>query len=81
MKINSNNTKIIVTGKGTAITHVQINNEQIEQVHNFKYLGVSIYKEGNVESAVDERINSATSCVTTSSTHSLTEKKLSREQR
>ena len=59
LRINTQKTKIMVTGRPTTSTNVVLNGEQIEEVDVFKYLGVKIHKEGNIDLEINERVENA----------------------
>lgn len=59
LKINISKTKVMVISKENKNTNIEINQSKIEQVDVFKYLGVQIDREGNMESEVNERIGNA----------------------
>lgn len=59
MKINPQKTKVMVIGKRTRTTDIKIGDQKIEQVDIYKYLGVLIQREGNMEEEINERLSSA----------------------
>lgn len=60
MKINTNKTKVMVLSKENKEINLEISQSKIEQVDVFKYLGVLIDREGNMENEINERITKAT---------------------
>lgn len=60
LKINVNKTKVMVIGKDTRKINIKINQQQLEQVETYKYLGVKIRSDGSMEDEINERINNAT---------------------
>lgn len=59
LKINTDKTKIMVIGKNNTQTKIQLNGQELEQVDSFKYLGVTIQKDGQNEAEINNRIESA----------------------
>lgn len=59
LKINPNKTKVMMIGKEQKQLNIELNQEKIEQVEEYKYLGIWIEREGNIENEIKERINSA----------------------
>lgn len=59
LKINTEKTKVMVIGKNNIQTKIQLNDKEIEQVDSFKYLGVTIQKDGKNEAEINNRIESA----------------------
>lgn len=59
MKINAKKTKVMMVGKENRNMNIELNNEKIEQVNTYKYLGVTIDREGNMKEEIDERISNA----------------------
>lgn len=57
MEININKTKIMVIGDKDIKTNIEINNVKIEQVEEFKYLGVKLEGTGKQEAEINERID------------------------
>lgn len=57
MEININKTKIMVIGDKDIKTNIEINNVKIEQVEEFKYLGVTLEGTGKQEAEINERID------------------------
>ena len=60
MKINITKTKVMHIGKDNINVNISINGQQIEQVTNFKYLGVKIDRSGYEEMEIQERIQNTT---------------------
>lgn len=60
LKINVQKTKVMHIGKESKSIEVKINEDTLEQVDSFKYLGVIIDREGNMEEEIQERIQNAT---------------------
>lgn len=59
LKINEEKTKIMVSGKSDRKVNIELNGKAIEQVDNFKYLGVRLDSKGNHEIEINDRIDSA----------------------
>lgn len=57
MEININKTKIMVIGDKDIKINIEINNVKIEQVEEFKYLGVTLEETGKQEAEINERID------------------------
>jgi Reverse transcriptase (RNA-dependent DNA polymerase) len=58
MKINIQKTKVMMTSQEESETmNIIINNERIEQVDQFKYLGVVLERDGNQTIDINERIS------------------------
>ena len=60
MKININKTKVMMIGKEHKQLQITLRNEKLEQVDKFKYLGVTLQREGNMDEEINERISQAT---------------------
>lgn len=56
MKINANKTQVMLIGKDHQKIKIQINEQEIEQTKQFKYLGVTIDNDGRQEIDISERI-------------------------
>lgn len=56
MKINKNKTKVMTIGEERQQININIDNENIEQVTNFNYLGITIENDGSQELEINERI-------------------------
>lgn len=59
LKMNISKTKVMVIGQNNRNLNIAVNNESIEQVDQYKYLGVTIERNGNMEQEINERISSA----------------------
>lgn len=62
LKVNQEKTKYMIVRKdiSTPITpHIRINNKEYETVENFKYLGVLINENNQIEPELNARLNSA----------------------
>jgi hypothetical protein len=60
MKINIAKTKIMVITKDEKNVDIEIENTKIEQVNEFKYLGVTINNKGKQDTEINQRISAAT---------------------
>jgi uncharacterized protein YukE len=56
MKINKQKTKTMIIGQQSKKHNIQIDDEALEQVDKFTYLGVIINKEGTLEDEINGRI-------------------------
>lgn len=59
LKINENKTKIMINGKSEEMVNIEINDQIIEQVNSFKYLGVQIESQGHQNQEITARVQSA----------------------
>ncbi|XP_030757968.1 uncharacterized protein LOC115883710 [Sitophilus oryzae] len=59
LKINENKTKIMISGKSEEMVNIEINDQIIEQVNSFKYLGVQIESQGHQNQEITARVQSA----------------------
>lgn len=58
IRINTTKTKeMVFNNKNNSTTNIKLNEEKIEQVNSFKYLGVHIQNDGNMETEINNRIN------------------------
>jgi hypothetical protein len=60
MKINIAKTKIMVITKDEKNVDIEIEDTKIEQVNEFKYLGVTINNKGKQDTEINQRISAAT---------------------
>ena len=60
MKINAKKTKTMLVSRETKIHNLQLGREKLEQVKNYKYLGVTINSEGKLREEISQRIQKAT---------------------
>jgi hypothetical protein len=60
MKINIAKTKIMVITKDEKTVDIEIEDTKIEQVNEFKYLGVTINNKGKQDTEINQRISAAT---------------------
>ena len=60
MKINAKKTKTVLVSRETKTHNLQLGREKLEQVKNYKYLGVMINSEGRLREEVSQRIQKAT---------------------
>jgi cysteinyl-tRNA synthetase len=60
MKINIVKTKIMVITKDEKNVDIEIEGTKIEQVNEFKYLGVTINNKGKEDTEINQRISAAT---------------------
>jgi galactitol-specific phosphotransferase system IIB component len=60
MKINIEKTKIMVITKDVKNVDIEIEDTKIEQVNEFKYLGVTINNKGKQDTEINQRISAAT---------------------
>lgn len=56
MKINLTKTQVMVISKNDSKINIDIDSKKLEQVDEFKYLGVTIDKKGGCETEIDKRI-------------------------
>lgn len=59
MKINKEKTKIMVAAQEREDLYIQIDDNQIEQVNTFEYLGVTLEEQGHHETEINKRIEKA----------------------
>lgn len=59
LKINEEKTKVMVVGKGSTRTNIELNGKGIDQVDTFKYLGVHINDKGYHDTEINTRIENA----------------------
>lgn len=57
MKINSNKTKVMMVARETEEIDIKLREEKIQQVTQYKYLGVTIENSGRQETDIEERID------------------------
>jgi len=56
MKINKNKTKILICSKKALFSNITINNEKLETVQRYTYLGSKITYDGKSETDIKSRI-------------------------
>ena len=56
LEINKNKTKSMKIGREREVLNIRLSTGEIEQVEDFKYLGVNIGEKGKTEKSVRERI-------------------------
>ncbi|CAH1997516.1 unnamed protein product [Acanthoscelides obtectus] len=78
LKINVAKSKVMVIGKNVKEI-IKINNNELEQVNIYKYLGIMIQREGSMEAKLNERINKALKIYHTMSKAFLGNKKIRRK--
>lgn len=59
LKINIQKTKVMTISKEERTINIKINGKQVEQVNEFKYLGVVLHNKGKQESDITERADKA----------------------
>ncbi|CAH2014650.1 unnamed protein product [Acanthoscelides obtectus] len=59
LKINVAKSEEMVIGKNVKEIKIKINNNELEQVNVYKYLGIMIQREGSMEAKLNERITKA----------------------
>src|SRR3978361_662388 len=59
MKINIEKTKVMVVGKENKDVKVEMDGMTLQQVKDFKYLGIHIQENGRQEAEVNERVTTA----------------------
>ncbi|KAI5754287.1 hypothetical protein M8J77_007444 [Diaphorina citri] len=62
MVINVKKTKSMVISRNPIQHHVHLNNQPIEQVNVFKYLGALISADGTIDAEINGRVANATKC-------------------
>ena len=63
MEINVDKTKIMINNPVGVITSIKVNNQAIEEVQNFIYIGATLSKEGS-RPAIISRMSQATAVLT-----------------
>ena len=58
MIINKKKTKVMIIGDENETLNIHIDNDKIEQVKTYKYLGVEIAHDGKYDTEINSRINS-----------------------
>lgn len=56
MKINTDSTKVMIIGQEDINISIKLNEESIEHIEMFKYLGVKIQKYGKCHAEINKRI-------------------------
>ncbi len=64
MEISTEKSKILVNSRNNINAHITMNNEALEEVSSFKYLGVTLTKDGTCAKEIRIRIASATAAMT-----------------
>ena len=59
MEISSEKSKILVNTSAASMANIVMNQQKLEEVHNFKYLGAIISRDGTCEAEIRARIVSA----------------------
>ncbi|KAI5747504.1 hypothetical protein M8J77_015356 [Diaphorina citri] len=62
MTINVNKTKTMVISKNPVKHTINLNNQKVEQVSTFKYLGSVISEDGTIDAEINGRVAAATRC-------------------
>lgn len=79
LKINISKSKVMMISRSSRNIKIQIDNIQMEQVEDFKYLGTVIEAKGNNNLEVDSRIDSALKVYHSLRTSVINKKEISRK--
>lgn len=79
MKINKEKTKVMAVAENGRTIQIQIENDTLEQVRNFQYLGVIIDEEGKQDLEINRRIEQTVKCYYALNRNFLSRKQISKK--